>query len=184
MPQILDAEPLGPLGYPPFSLKDLALRKDMLVAMNHRGVTISLSDGFVVAPGADLSTFSGEAERAAQRKHPDDGRTLQPRTDDCAGEATYERMVPGEGERPLHGILSALPPDIVIELENRDDHWRWPALAPLIVSAPVSTRHVVCCPRFGARVARGPTPGYGHDPGPNRLRLGDNPVRRFREDSR
>jgi hypothetical protein len=32
-------------------------------------------------------------------------------------EAMFERMVPGEGELPLHNILSALPPGIVIELE-------------------------------------------------------------------
>lgn len=45
--------PLVPLGYPPFSLKDdAALRKDLLAAMDDRGVTISLGDGFLVRPGA------------------------------------------------------------------------------------------------------------------------------------
>jgi len=43
--------------------------------------------------------------------------TLQPRIDDYMQEAMFERMVPGEGELPLRDILSALPPDIVIELE-------------------------------------------------------------------
>ncbi|HUO39105.1 MAG TPA: TIM barrel protein [Mycobacterium sp.] len=43
--------------------------------------------------------------------------TLQPRTDDYAEEALYERMVPGDGELPLADILSVLPLDIVIELE-------------------------------------------------------------------
>jgi sugar phosphate isomerase/epimerase len=32
-------------------------------------------------------------------------------------EAMFERMVPGEGELPLHDILSVLPRDIVVELE-------------------------------------------------------------------
>jgi hypothetical protein len=32
-------------------------------------------------------------------------------------EAMFERMVPGEGELPLRELLSALPKDIVIELE-------------------------------------------------------------------
>ena len=40
--------PLVPLGYQPFSLKDAALRREMLAAMNHRGVTTSLGDGFLV----------------------------------------------------------------------------------------------------------------------------------------
>jgi sugar phosphate isomerase/epimerase len=43
--------------------------------------------------------------------------TLAPRIDNYMEEAMYERMVPGEGELPLLDILSALPPDIVIELE-------------------------------------------------------------------
>ena len=56
-----------PLGYPPFSLKDdAALRKDMLAAMNHRGVTISLGDGFLVLPGADMRTFSADLDVLAE----------------------------------------------------------------------------------------------------------------------
>ena len=44
-----------PLGYPPFSLKDdVALRDDMLAARNHRGVSISLGDGVMTLPGADM----------------------------------------------------------------------------------------------------------------------------------
>jgi sugar phosphate isomerase/epimerase len=43
--------------------------------------------------------------------------TLQPRMDNYMQEATFERMVPGEGELPLQDIVDALPPDIVIGLE-------------------------------------------------------------------
>ncbi|MFZ1175066.1 MAG: TIM barrel protein [Mycobacterium sp.] len=201
--------PLVPLGYPPFSLSDdAALRKDLVAAMNNRGVTISLGDGFLVLPGADVRAFSADldvlaelgvprinvvsldpdlartfdqfaalTELAAQRsiqtvvepvpsltvgdlptalaacKHvgrPDfrllvdtmhlvrsgssaadiaaidpehigyaqlNDTTLQPRIDNYMEEAMFERMVPGEGELPLRDILSALPADIVIELE-------------------------------------------------------------------
>jgi hypothetical protein len=42
---IVQGQPLVPLGFPPFSLKDAALRKDLLAAMNGRGVTISLATG-------------------------------------------------------------------------------------------------------------------------------------------
>jgi len=205
---VVQGQPLVPLGFPPFSLKDVALQRDLLAAMNHRGVTISLGDGFLVLPGAEMRRFSADldvlaelgvpwinavsldpdlsrtfdqfaalAELAAQRniqtavepvpgltvgdlstalaalehvrRHdfrllidtmhlvrsgssaadlaaidPDhigyaqlNDTTLQPRTDNYMEEAMYERMVPGEGELPLVDILSALPPDIVIELE-------------------------------------------------------------------
>ncbi len=206
---VLQGLQVAPLGYPPYSLKDdVALRKDMLAAMNHRGVTISLGEGFLVLPGADMRAFYPDldvmaelgvprinavsldpdrgrtfdqfamlAEHAAQRGiatmieavpgltvgdlptalaareyvgrsdcrllidtmhlvrsgssaadlatiDPDhigyaqlDDTTLQPRTDNYAEEALYERMVPGEGELPLRDILSVLPADIVIELE-------------------------------------------------------------------
>jgi sugar phosphate isomerase/epimerase len=43
--------------------------------------------------------------------------TLQPRLDNYMEEAMFERMVPGEGELPLRDLLSALPPDIVLEIE-------------------------------------------------------------------
>ncbi len=201
--------PLLPLGYPPFSLKDdVALRRDILAALSHRGVTISLGDGFLVLPDADMRSFSTDldilvelgvprinvvsldpdlgrtfdqfaamAELASQRGiqtnvEPVPGltvgdvptalaaldhvgqsnfrllidtmhvvrsgsstadvaaidpgcigyaqlndTTLQARTDNYMEEAMFERMVPGEGELPLHDILSALPRDIVIELE-------------------------------------------------------------------
>jgi sugar phosphate isomerase/epimerase len=209
MSAVVQAQQLAPLGYPPFSLKDdVALRKNVLAAMNHRGVTISLGDGFLVLPDAEMATFCGDldvlaelgvpwinvvsldtdlhrtfdqfatlTELAAQRgirtaveavpgltvgdlptalaarEHVgrpdfrllidtmhlvrsgssaadlaavDPGHigyaqlcdtTLRPRIDNYMEEAMYERMVPGEGELPLADILSALPPDIVIELE-------------------------------------------------------------------
>jgi sugar phosphate isomerase/epimerase len=209
MSAVVQGGPLVPLGYPPFSLKDdAALRRDMLAAMNHRGVTISLGDGFLVLPDADIrgrvtdldvlaelgvprinvvsldpdlgrtfDQFAILTDLAAQRgletvvepvpgltvgdlptalaarEHvgrsdfrllidtmhlvrsgssaadvvaidPDqigyaqlNDTTLRPRIDNYMEEAMFERMVPGEGELPLHDILSALPPDIVIELE-------------------------------------------------------------------
>lgn len=43
--------------------------------------------------------------------------TLAPRIDNYLEEAMFERMVPGEGELPLHDLLSALPADIVLEIE-------------------------------------------------------------------
>jgi sugar phosphate isomerase/epimerase len=209
MSTVVQGLPLVPLGYPPYSLKDdLTLRRDLLAAMNHRGVTITLGDGFLVLPGADTRTFAEDLDTLAElgvprinvvSLDPDLGRTfdqfailtelaaqrniqtvvepvpgltvpdlptalaarehvgrsdfrllidtmhlvrsgsgaadvaaidpdhigyaqlndttLRPRMDNYMEEAMFERMVPGEGELPLREILSALPPDIVIELE-------------------------------------------------------------------
>lgn len=205
---IVQGQPLVPLDFPPFSLRDPALRKDLLAAMDDRGVTISLGDGFLVLPDADMRDFCADldvlaelavprinvvsldpdlsrsfdqfgalTELGAQRNIETDvepvpgltvgdlptavaalehvGRpdfrllidtmhlvrsgsgatdlsalepkhigyaqlndtTLEPRIDNYMEEAMYERMVPGEGELPLRDILSALPPDVVIELE-------------------------------------------------------------------
>ncbi|MDM4142902.1 MULTISPECIES: TIM barrel protein [Mycobacterium] len=59
--------PLVPLGYPPFSLKDDAgLRRDLLAALGDRGVGISLGDGFVVLPGADVSALRGDLDVLAE----------------------------------------------------------------------------------------------------------------------
>lgn len=205
---IVQGQPLVPLDFRPFSLKDPALRKDLLAAMKDRGVTISLGDGFLVLPGADMRNFCSDldvlaelgvprinvvsldpdlsrtfdqfgalTELGAQRNIETDvepvpgltigdlptavaalehvGRpdfrllidtmhlvrsgssaadllaldpehiayaqlndtTLEPRIDNYMEEAMYERLVPGEGELPLRDILSALPSDVVIELE-------------------------------------------------------------------
>ena len=206
---VVQGQPLVPLGFAPYSLKDdVGLRKDLLAAMAHRGVTISLGDGFLVLPGAEMRKFSTDldvlaelgvpwintvsldpdlnrtfdqfaalTELAAQRGiqtavEPVPGltiadlptalaarehvgrpdfrllidtmhlvrsgygaadlaaldpehigyaqlcdTTLQPRIDDYSEEAIFERMAPGAGELPLHDIISALPTDIVIELE-------------------------------------------------------------------
>jgi sugar phosphate isomerase/epimerase len=201
--------PLPQLGQPEFSLKDdPALRREILMAMDDRGVSIALGDGMLILPGADIAerapdldilaelrvprvnSVSLDPDRArtfdqyavlaelaaergmktttepapgttvgditagvAARKHvgrPDfqllidtmhlvrsgfgvadltalepgsigyaqlSDTTLQPRIDNYMQEATFERMVPGEGELPLRDIVDALPPDIVIGLE-------------------------------------------------------------------
>lgn len=205
----LQGMPLVPLGYPRFSLiDDAGLRQAVLAAMDDRAVRISLGDGFLVLPGADVRALRGDLDVLAElgvprinvvSLDPDVARsfdqfaaltdlaaelgiqtlvepvpgltvgdlptalaavehvarpdfrllidtmhvvrsgssaadlaaidptrigyaqlndtTLRPRTENYMEEAMFERMVPGEGELPLRGILSVLPSDIVIELE-------------------------------------------------------------------
>jgi sugar phosphate isomerase/epimerase len=64
---VVQGAPLVPsLGHPPFSLKDAGLRKDLIAAMDDRGVTISLGDGFLVLPGAEMRHFSADLDVLAQ----------------------------------------------------------------------------------------------------------------------
>lgn len=45
---------------------------------------------------------------------------LKPLYDDYAREATYERLIPGEGELPLVDFVAALPPTVLIGVETPD----------------------------------------------------------------
>ncbi|OBK31573.1 xylose isomerase [Mycobacterium asiaticum] len=55
--------PLAPLGYPPFSLKkDAALRGAVRAAAQQHGVTITLGDGFLVTPDADVRLFAADLD--------------------------------------------------------------------------------------------------------------------------
>lgn len=51
--------------------------------------------------------------------------TLRPRIDNYLEEAMFERMVPGEGELPLHDLLSALPATPCSKSKFPGGHWRW-----------------------------------------------------------
>jgi sugar phosphate isomerase/epimerase len=64
---IVQGQPLVPLGFPPFSLRDdAALRKSLHAAMNDRGVTISLGDGFLVLPGGEMRDFCADLDVLAE----------------------------------------------------------------------------------------------------------------------
>ncbi|OCB31775.1 xylose isomerase [Mycobacterium malmoense] len=63
----LQGMPLVPLGYPRFSLiDDAGLRQAVLAAMDDRGVRISLGDGFLVLPGADVRALRGDLDVLAE----------------------------------------------------------------------------------------------------------------------
>ncbi|WP_374021385.1 sugar phosphate isomerase/epimerase family protein [Mycobacterium sp. HNNTM2301] len=63
----LQGMPLVPLGYPRFSLADDAgLRRTVLAAMDARGVAISLGDGFLVLPDAEMTAFRADLDVLAQ----------------------------------------------------------------------------------------------------------------------
>jgi sugar phosphate isomerase/epimerase len=66
MSAVVRGLPLVPLGYPPFSLKDAELRRDVRAAMDDRGVTISLGDGFLVVPGGEMIRFTADLDALAE----------------------------------------------------------------------------------------------------------------------
>ena len=63
--------PLKSLGYPPFSLRDdPALRRELLAAMDGRGVSISLGEGLLIAPGVDVRSYAGDLDIMAELRIP------------------------------------------------------------------------------------------------------------------
>jgi sugar phosphate isomerase/epimerase len=85
MSVVVRGAPLLALDYPPFSLKNPRLRQELLAAMNDRGVAISLGDGFLITPGAEMHAFAGDLDVLAElgvprinvvSLEPDRGRTF------------------------------------------------------------------------------------------------------------
>ena len=63
--------PLKVLGYQPFSLRDDAqLRRDLLAAMDDRGVSISLGEGLLIAPGVDVRSYTADLDIMAELRIP------------------------------------------------------------------------------------------------------------------
>jgi len=63
--------PLKVLGYQPFSLRDdPLLRRDLLVAMDDRGVSISLGEGLLIAPGVDVRSYAADLDIMAELRIP------------------------------------------------------------------------------------------------------------------
>lgn len=59
--------PVTSLGYPPFSLRDDAtLRRELLAVMADRGVSISLGEGLLIAPGVDVRSYADDLDIMAE----------------------------------------------------------------------------------------------------------------------
>lgn len=57
----------NPHGYPRYSLRDGALRRELIAAMGDHGVSLSLGEGFLVQPGADApATWAADLEAMAE----------------------------------------------------------------------------------------------------------------------
>ena len=63
--------PVKALNYPPFSLRDEPrLRRDLLAAMDDRGVSISLGEGLLIAPGVDVRSYAADLDVMAELRIP------------------------------------------------------------------------------------------------------------------
>jgi sugar phosphate isomerase/epimerase len=78
--------PLKALNYRPYSLRDdHALRRELLAAMEDRGVSISLGEGLLIAPGVDSRSYAADLDVMVELRiprintvslEPDRGRTF------------------------------------------------------------------------------------------------------------
>jgi sugar phosphate isomerase/epimerase len=108
MSAVVRGLPLVALGHPPFSLKDPKLRRDVLAAMTDRGVAISLGDGFLVLPDAEMGAFTADldalAELGAPRINvvsldPDLGRTFD----------QFAELTELAGQRGIETVVEPVP---------------------------------------------------------------------------
>jgi sugar phosphate isomerase/epimerase len=67
----LDGFVVKQLGYQPFSLRDdPTLRRELLAAMDDRGVSLSLGEGLLIAPGVDVRSYAADLDIMAQLQIP------------------------------------------------------------------------------------------------------------------
>ncbi|HEY9304775.1 MAG TPA: sugar phosphate isomerase/epimerase family protein [Mycobacterium sp.] len=63
--------PVKALGYQQFSLRDDArLRRDLLAAMDERGVSIALGEGLLIVPGVDVGSYAADLDIMAELRIP------------------------------------------------------------------------------------------------------------------
>ncbi|MFZ1162311.1 sugar phosphate isomerase/epimerase family protein [Mycobacterium sp.] len=63
--------PLKALNYQPYSLRDdPRLRRDLLAAMDDGGVSISLGEGLLIAPGVDAGSYAADLDIMAELRIP------------------------------------------------------------------------------------------------------------------
>jgi sugar phosphate isomerase/epimerase len=99
--------PLKTLGYQPFSLRDdPGLRRELLAAMDDRGVSISLGEGLLIAPGVDVRSYAADLDIMAELQIPRINTvSLEP---DRA--RTFDELAVLTGLAADRGILTSVEP--------------------------------------------------------------------------
>ncbi len=137
--------PVKALNYPPFSLRDdPKLRRDLLVALDERGVSISLGEGLLIAPQVDVHSYAADLDVMAELHIPRINTvSLEPDRPRAFDElAALTALAADRGIRtcvePVVGLSIADLPSAMaaVEYVNRDE-----------ISLLIDTMHVA---RFGA----------------------------------
>jgi sugar phosphate isomerase/epimerase len=99
--------PLKALGYQPFSLRDdPRLRRDLLAAMDERGVSIALGEGLLIAPGVDVGSYAADLDIMAELHIPRINTvSLEPDRD-----RTFDELAKLTGLAAERGILTSVEP--------------------------------------------------------------------------
>jgi sugar phosphate isomerase/epimerase len=169
----LDGFVVKQLGYQPYSLRDdPGLRRELLAAMDDRGVSISLGEGLLIAPVVDVRSYAGDLDIMAELRiprintvslEPDRARTfdeLAVLTDLAAdrGIVTSVEPVPGLAIADLPTAMAA------VEHVGRDE-----------ISLLIDTMHVARSGAGADDLRSLPAERIGH------VQLSDVPLRSTRE---
>jgi sugar phosphate isomerase/epimerase len=112
----------NPHGYPGYSLRDRALRRELLAAMGRYGVSLSLGEGFLVQPGADSrATWTADLEAMAELGIP--------RINSVSFEPDFQRNV------DQYGLLAEIAASFHIETLLE--------FVPVFAVADLSTAHAI-----------------------------------------
>ena len=137
--------PLKALDYQPYSLRDdLRLRRDLLAAMDDRGVSISLGEGLLIAPGVDVRSYAGDLDIMAELRIPRINTvSLEPDRS-----RTFDELAALTGLAADRGIATCIEPVVGLSIADLPS-----ALAAIDhvdrdeISLLIDTMHVA---RFGA----------------------------------
>jgi sugar phosphate isomerase/epimerase len=99
--------PLTTLGYPPYSLRDDAqLRRDLLATMDGLGISLSLGEGLLIAPGVDVRSYAADLDIMAELRIPRiNGVSIEP---DRA--RTFDELAALTELAAERGILTSIEP--------------------------------------------------------------------------
>jgi sugar phosphate isomerase/epimerase len=137
--------PLKALDYQPYSLRDdPRLRRDLLAAMDDRGVSISLGEGLLIAPGVDVRSYAGDLDIMAELRIPRINTvSLEPDRS-----RTFDELAALTGLAADRGIATCIEPVVGLSIADLPS-----ALAAIDhvdrdeISLLIDTMHVA---RFGA----------------------------------
>jgi sugar phosphate isomerase/epimerase len=103
----LDGFVVKQLGYQPYSLRDdPGLRRELLAAMDDRGISISLGEGLLIAPGVDVRSYTGDLDIMAELRIP----RINTVSLEAGRARTFDELAVLTGLAAERGILTSVEP--------------------------------------------------------------------------